>query len=475
MSQHYEIEQSGVYNGRELTYTFTLDVLPVRNAKGAHAGSASLFSYVADVPEEERARRPVVFLFNGGPGAASAYLHLSGIGPKRVAVPTDLADSINPPYVVEDSPNSILDVADLVFMDPVNTGFGRLLPDAAADDLYSVQGDARYFADLVCAWVTRQNRWDSPKYVLGESYGTHRAPFMVTALAGIKAVPFDGIILLGQALNVQETVERPGNVAGAVAGLPFKAATAWYHGVGAHDHAGVDAVVEAALEFAYGDFAAAMTRGSRLDEDERVKIAARLEYFTGVPAETYLRKRLWLSKGDFLKELLADSGRVLGRNDARYVSRAADTSAGEADIEPSFAHLAPAFNAGILRYLHGTLAVPTEEEYRVFDESAVARWDWSDAGSARFMQMGKPSPFHVYPYPARLTQYLKQVPRARLFIGTGHYDSLTTVGAVEHLLRQYDLPLERVTDRRYPAGHMMYTDPESLRMLDDDLRAFVSA
>lgn len=475
MTSRYECECTGVFDGRRLDYLFSMDLYPVSDAAGSEElGTASVFSYVADVPADERARRPVMFVFNGGPGGSSSFLHLSGIGPKRVAIPADLTMGILPPYVLEDSAHSLLDTADLVFLDPVDTGYGRSNADADCDELYSTQGDARYFADTVRTWVARHDRWDSPKYIVGESYGTHRAPFMATALMGLDAVPVDGLVLLGQALNVQETLDRPGNIAGAIASLPFTAATAWYHGKALSEHTSVEEVVEAALEFAHGELAMALVKGNLLTGAERKQIAAALERFTGISADKHLRRRLYFGKTRFCKELFEESGKVLGRNDARYVSLAADPATGEAEIEPSTTYLGPAFTAGAIRYFHGTLGIPFDTEYKLFDASAAKRWDWSDSGSSNFMQMGKPSPFHTYPYPARLTQYLKQVPEARLFIATGYYDSLTTVGAVQHLLRQYDIPLDRVTERRYPAGHMMYSDPDVSRQLNADLRAFVT-
>ncbi|MFE2426822.1 S10 family peptidase [Streptomyces sp. NPDC059373] len=473
MSTRYAVTLSGTFNSRDLVYEFSLDQVPVTGSGGGPLGTASVFSYLAEVPEEERTSRPVVFAFNGGPGIASAFLHLSGIGPRQVAFSEAIQESITPPYRLEDSPHSVIDVADLVFIDPVNTGYGRL-EEADTSEAYSVQGDARYFADIVRRWVARNDRWDSPKYVLGESYGTHRAPFLANALmGGFSAVPLDGLILLGQALNVQETADRPGNVTGALAGFPYKAATAWYHRRGTTGHDTVEEVVDAAVEFAFGPLAAALVQGNRIPEEEGKEIANRLEAFTGIPADMYLRKRLWLSKGEFMRQLLGDRGQVLGRNDSRCVGAAADKTAAETDIDPAGDQYQAAYTAGIARHLHGTLGVPVDEEYRMADLDAVRKWDWTDSAAARFHFTGQPSPFHVYPYPAQLTRYLKQQPHARLFIGTGLYDALTTVGAAEHLLRQYDVPLDRVTNRRYPAGHMMYTDERSAVQLNTHLREFL--
>ncbi|MGH9171162.1 MAG: S10 family peptidase [Acidimicrobiales bacterium] len=474
MDTRYEAKLAGQFNGRNLDYVFALDMLPVRDNGGVLVGSMSVFSYVADVAAGEEASRPVVFCFNGGPGSASAFLHMGGIGPKRVSLPADLTSGVLPPYPLEDSVDCLLDVADLVFMDPVNTGYGRSLPDAETDDCYSIEGDARCFAESLQAWIERTGRFDSPKFLLGESYGTHRAPFMASALMEMQSVPLTGIVLLGQALNVQETSDRPWNVTGAIASLPYMVATARFHDKASRQFESVYEAVEEAVTFGHGEYALALHAGNRLSSVDSRHVAERLEEMTGIPAEYYLKNRLRIRKEEFRKELLKESGLVLGRNDSRYVLRAADRLAAELDFDPSSSYLMPAFNAGMARHLREALGLDgTQEKYRLADQTASQRWEWGEAGSTGFMLMGKPSPFQVYPYPARLTRFLKQVPDARVFIGTGLYDSLTTVGAVEHLLRQCDLPAERITTGRYPAGHMMYTDPESSQMLTSDLRTFV--
>lgn len=474
LDARYEAKLAGRFNGRNMDYVFALDMLPVRSQSGVLIGSMSVFSYVADVPAEEEASRPIVFCFNGGPGSASAFLHLSGLGPKGVSLSADLTSGILPPYTLEDSDDCLLDVADLVFLDPLNTGYGWPLPDAETDECYTIEGDARYFAESLQLWVEHTGRWNSPKFVLGESYGTHRAPFMASALMEMQSLPLTGMILLGQALNVQETSDRPWNVTGAIACLPYLAATAHFHKKGSRELESVYEVVEAAITFAHGEYALALHAGSRLSTDDRRQVAEKLEEMTGISADYYLKNRLRIRKEEFRKELLKDSGLMLGRNDSRYVLRAADRLTAELDFDPSSSYLMPAFNAGMAQHLRGALGLGgTEEKYRLADHTAPQRWEWGEAGSAGFMLMGKPSPFHVYPYPARLTLFLKQVPDARVFIGTGLYDSLTTVGAVEHLLRQCDLPGDRISTGRYPAGHMMYTDRKSRGMLLSDLRTFI--
>jgi carboxypeptidase C (cathepsin A) len=474
----------GTFNGRPLRYDFSLRLASLQDDQGQALGTASVFSYVADLPESEREARPVVFAFNGGPGSASAYLHLGGLGPWRVDFPTDLRLGLSsPPPPLRPNPHALLDTADLVFIDPIQTGFGRAAPQAAAAALYSVLGDAAYFADIICQWLRLEQRLSSPKYLLGESYGTQRAVFLADRLLNTEGITLEGLVLLGQAVNVQETLDRHGNLAGALAGFAFQATTAWFHGRSAHRFDSADAVTEAALAFAYGPYAQALLHGQRLESADMQAMAQSLQGWTGVAADVYLRHRLWLTKEGFLQELQREQGLGLGRCDARYTAPEADIAAGEAQTDPSMDRTRPGFVAAVASHLGsdpeavataaGSPAAPGG--YRLRDDQAGAAWTWRETPARGFMRFGQASPFETYPYVSRLTQFMRQAPAARLFIGTGLYDSLTTVGAAEHLLRHYDIPLGRAEHHRYPAGHMMYTDPAVCRQLMADLRGFVSA
>ena len=450
-----------------LEYTARREELPLRRSTGGALGTLSAFSYTVEAARD----RPVLFLTNGGPGVSSVYLHLSGIGPWRARIPRDPACDGAPPYGIEESPSTVLDVADLVFLDAPGTGFGRIDDDADAAAFRSVEGDADVIAVAIAEWVNRHGRWDSPKYFLGESYGTQRAAFLATSAHGMDTAPLTGIALLGQAVNIQETLDRPGNIVGALANLPYKAATAWFHGKGSREHATVEASITAALEFAGADLALAMLKGNAIEKDELAATAAQLSAMIGIPAQELIDSRLWISKQDFRARLL--SGRTLGVTDSRYQAATADRSVGELAIDPSDVALTPRYTSGIARLLTEVFRAAVDEPYRIVDPSAGADWEWEDEGAAMFIAMGRPSPFHTYPYPARLSRWMKQMPQARLFIGTGIYDSLTTVGAADHLLRHWDLPTERTESHWYPAGHMMYSDPEASIPLNADLRAFL--
>lgn len=457
---------TGTVGGRE--YTARLEELTLRRSDGVSQGTLSAFSYVVDDAPE----RPVLFLTNGGPGVSSVYLHLSGIGPWRARIPLDPQADGAPPYGIEESPSTILDVADLVFLDAPGTGFGVIDESADAAVFHSVEGDADAIAVAISEWIDRHARWDSPKFFLGESYGTQRAAFLATSAHGMDTAPLSGIALLGQAVNIQETLDRPGSVVGALANLPYKAASAWFHGRGSREHTTVDAAIDAALSFALTELPLAMLQGDRLPDPELARIAAQLSAMIGIPAQDLIDSRLWISKQDFRERLLP--GRSLGVTDSRYQAPRIDRSQGELGLDPSDVALSPRYASGIAQLLSQVFGASLDHPYRVVDQTAGRDWQWEDEGSASFISMGRPSPFHTYPYPARLSQWMKQMPHSRLFIGTGVYDSLTTVGAADHLLRHWNLPRERTEAHRYAAGHMMYSDPGVAAQLNADLRAFLT-
>ncbi|MGN8247474.1 S10 family serine carboxypeptidase-like protein [Cellulomonas soli] len=457
----------------EATYRVRVTEHPVV-VDGATVGHVVATGYEVLVDGAPDAARPVVFLFNGGPVVASMWLHLGGLGPRQVPVPTDLG-SVAPALVPQ--PDSLLDVADLVYLDPIGTGYARLAEGADPASVRGVDADARAVAGAVSDWLEGGRRLGSPVHLVGESYGTVRAPLVAQVLLEQPlSIACAGIVLLGQAVTIQETAERPRNVVGQVAALPFMAAAAWFHGRRGAEAPGGPAVglpdvVGEAVAWAHEQYLPALHAGTRLSPDERERVVAGLAARTGIAAEQWRRRRLRLSKEEFRTLLLADRGLVLGRYDARYVS---PVSEGPFDVDASTDLVSPAFVAAVLRW-YAELGVPADRRFRPADEGAFGAWSWLPGSAAhRLEASGTPSPFNVFDYAGVLEHLMAQRPDLRLFVGTGYFDSLTTVGAVEHLLAQADLPAERVVRREYPAGHMMYTDPACRAALVADLRVFLA-
>ncbi|MGN6426684.1 MAG: S10 family serine carboxypeptidase-like protein [Leifsonia sp.] len=452
--------------GQTIAFTALAERFPLTGDDDTELGDAWTFSYLRD---ECGPARPVLFLFNGGPGCSSAWLHVSGLGPWAAAVPGDLTAAPTAAGALEASTDSILDVADLVFVDPVGTGFARQAP-GAAERVTGADRDAALTAQLVLAWILRHRRSAAPVYLLGESYGTIRAALTATALVAAGAPAPAGVAMLGQCLNAQETTQRPGNAAGFVAALPFLAATAWFHGRGAHGADPLETVAARAHAFAVGEYAAAL--GTEAWSPELVE---RLAGFTGLSADDLRARRLRVDKEDFRRALLADRGLAVGLTDSRYTVRAPRPAVAEPEVDAASVRIDPVVFAATRELLSDVFGIEDVRPYR-FSVAAHEGWDYLEATAVgRFGGSALPSPFAVFDYPAHLSALLRANPDARLFFGTGHFDALTTVGSLEHLLAQYGLPRERIVDRRYPAGHMMYTDRPSRAALAGDLRTFLSA
>ncbi|MBP1326937.1 carboxypeptidase C (cathepsin A) [Leucobacter exalbidus] len=429
-------------------------------------------------PREDEAKRPVAFVFNGGPGVSSVWLHIGGVGPFRVAVPEDLTQGMLPPYELEENGGSLLRAADLVFIDPIRTGYGRIDPDqnpALASELTSgVEGDVDHFAEIISDWLLRHDRLGDAVYLVGESYGTIRASLLATRLQLLdNAIAISGIALIGQAVNAQETTQRPGNPVGYLAAVPYLAVTARYHGLGAYTSMGVDELAEKAHEWSLGRYAAALLQGDALAADQAREIAQELSDFCGLPVETLLSLQLRVNKEDFRRALIP--GQVIGLTDGRYTLPKAQNGFPELEFEPTGAHLDAAYTALIHRHFTHGLGVESDVPYLLADAGTHERWDYQESRAAgAFGGSPMPSPFATFDYAANLRAWMRANRAARLFVGTGHYDSLTTVGAAQNMLSQNALPRDRVTFCTYEGGHMMYTDRASAHKLGADLRAFIA-
>ncbi|KQN39874.1 hypothetical protein ASG37_16925 [Sphingomonas sp. Leaf407] len=442
--------------GATIAYDAEAGLVPVASRPGHPDATAGYISYTV-----RGADRPVLFVFNGGPGAASAYLHMGALGPKRARVPQDPATPLPAAAVIGDNPDTLLDIADLVFLDPPGTGFSSVAANADTGFYRSVKGDADAVAQAARAWLAAHGRSGAPLYILGESYGTIRAAAMVDALREQDpALKLRGVLLLGQALNMIETSQRPGNVVTYPVALPTLAAIACYHGVRPLPCTPDGSAREAS---AYAEaYLAALFRGRALDPAARAAVATRLAALTGIPREWYLAHDLRISKERFRVELLRAKGRVLGRYDARYTApRAAD--AGDTVGPDAFSGVSDLYATAVIGQL-AAIGVADPAAYRVL---APGGGDWR-YGSGD-------SPFNDWPFMARLERAMAAEPALRLFVGTGLYDLTTTVGAADYLFAQSSLPPARYRNRRYPAGHVAYSDDASWAMLMRDLRAFITA
>ena len=452
----------GTFGGTPLGYVVTAGDSFLGDSSGHPTAVMFSFSYVRE-GVRDRTTRPVMFLFNGGPGSSSIWVHLAALGPRVV----DLGDVVHPPtagpFHLRDNPLSPLDVADLVFIDPVGTGFSHLVGAGKAEEYYGVIEDARATAEFIVDWLTRNGRWGSPKFVLGESYGTVRVCALVKALAGgptgggsLPGVTFNGAILLGTALD------HAGADAAAQSLLPTLAAVAWYHGK--VDKAGrtLGSFVAQARAFAAGDYGAALYAGDRLTDDQQRAIARRLASLTGLPEAYLLEHHVRVSGRDFARELLHEQGRELGIYDARYTLPRSGAGSDPVADDPAMGQYVPAFIAAFHEYLHDDLKIPLDAHYEAIAFKDVnGRWDYGPGG---------PEAAHT----ADLAAAMRRNPAMRLLVASGYYDLATPFAAAEHALSHAEMPLERVEFRTYESGHMAYLGVQPAEAFMKDLRAFVT-
>jgi carboxypeptidase C (cathepsin A) len=409
--------------------------------------------------------RPVFFIYNGGPGSGSVWLQMGAFGPKRVAIPSDAKDDGAPPYPILDNPASLLDVADLVFIDPPGTGFSYLTPGTDTKKYYGLRQDARAVAKVIRRWINDNGRWNSPKYLGGESYGTSRTAMVVDELEGstYNDVALNGLILISTILDFAGREPTPGNEMAYIVTLPNMATAAYYHGK--VQASSVEAIAQEAREFAIGPFATALLKGQNLPDAERAAVRQRLAQLTGL-SETYLdQANLRVSAPRFYKELLRDRGLTIGRLDSRYTGTDYDNAGEYADSDPSFYGIDAGYTAAINQWAREGLGFETERPYSSIG-GLGGRWDWSLSGRGRNAYL------NVAPF---IGTAMRRNSDLRVFNAQGWYDFATPFFGAEYSLNRMGMPQERITYKYYEAGHMMYVRDEDRAKLSDDVRAFIKA
>jgi carboxypeptidase C (cathepsin A) len=455
---------TGTFGGRRIAYTATASETYLKAEDGTPKASLFSVSYVKDGPRDPN--RPVTFLFNGGPGSGSLWLHMGAFGPKRVLIPgTEARDDGAPPYPIVENNYSLLDVTDLVFIDPVGTGFSHALGKTEPKEYWGVTSDAKSVAQFIRLWLDRNGRWNAPKYLGGESYGTTRSAAVAHELMGsYNDVALNGIILVSTILDFGLTSEAPGNEMPYVVDLPSMATTAWYHHKVADPPATVEAFAQEARAFATGPYLSALAKGNALPAAERAEVRRQLARFTGL-SEAYLDQAdLRVGPFRFFKELLRDRGQTIGRLDTRFLGKDYDNAGENFDDDPSFYAIDGAYTAALNAYARGELGFQTDRQYVTI--GGVRDWDWKVQGvrdSEGYMTV---APF--------IGESLRQNSGLRVFVAQGWYDFATPFFAAEYSLNRTGIPGDRVEFHYYDAGHMMYVRDQDLAKLSTDIRAFIN-
>jgi carboxypeptidase C (cathepsin A) len=448
-------------DGKELPYTATAGLMPIRDSKGEVEARIFFIAYTLDDagPAESR---PLLFSFNGGPGSASVWLHLGALGPRRVAAPEGPTIPA-PPYRLVDNEASWLDRADLVFIDPVGTGYSRAAKPELNSKFHSMRGDIESVGEFIRMYLSRNDRWSSPLYLIGESYGTTRAAGLAGHLVDL-GIAFNGVVLVSCALDFQGFVFSPGNDLPYLTYLPSYAATAWYYKKLPPDlqAAGLPAVLKEVEQWADREYASILARGDRLSDLERREAAARLARYTGLDAAEIESSHLRIEMSRFCRNLLKPAKRSIGRFDSRYQGIERPDSSDRPSFDPSLAAVRAAYTSTFNQYVRAELGYKTDVPYYILGEG-VGQWDWP-------REMGFPATTGA------LRDALAKNPHMKVLVASGYYDLATPYRAVEHSLAGLGLdPILRknLSTETYEAGHMMYMDNPSLHKLKRDGAALI--
>lgn len=457
-------EHSGTFNGKKVSYTATAGETHLKNKDDEVTASIFSTSYVKK-NTKDAGKRPVFFVYNGGPGSSSVWLHMGAFGPKKIVIPSDAKDDGAAPFNMQDNLDTILDVTDLVFIDPVGTGFSKAAGVGEGKDFWGVHEDAASIAQFIRIWLRENGRWQSPKYIGGESYGTTRSAALINQLEGrFDDVSINGIILISTILDFTIRDYQAGNEFGYVTNLPTMAATAQYHGKAGAGMSIADFVEEARV-FAIEEYAPALMLGNRLGADRREKVLKKLAYFTGL-SENYINNAdLRVHYQRFNKELLRDEGLALGRLDSRYKGEEVDGVNDMPEVDPSFYGIDGAYTAALNHWVREELKFNPDREYTII--GGVGKWNWDlDPRASR------PTYMNVAPYIGKAMRGNKDL---RVFNAAGYYDFATPLMGAEYSLQRKGFDPERITYKYYPAGHMMYIHHPSMKVLLNDIRDFIKA
>ena len=495
-------------NGQRVDYRATVEEMIARDAQGRPTASVVTLSYVR-TNVARPASRPVIFVFNGGPGASSVWLHMGFVGPRRVAFQDDVRPQTAPPFSIANNTETPLDVADIVLFDPPNTGFSRVFPGMESQTL-GVDQDARLTCDFIWDWTERNGRWNSPKFLMGESYGTIRAAVVAKVLMGgpmapsgrMNATTLNGVILLGQAMDFSNAVS---NDRRAAITLPTFAATAWYHNKVNRAGRTVEKFFDEAQAFALGEYFTAISDSS-LSADARRRIAERLSQFVGIAPSTLLAADLRLTSRLFQDSLLRAEKLQVGAYDSRYTLPLAASGGDAVSDDPAMGQYVPGFVAVGSEYFRNELKADFGVPYVAIEWATVNRvWDWGRGGpgtagrgasgrgaSADTAQAGRGGgdtpatdgrggrggrgpTARDQNFTNDLATAMRRNPDLRLFVGTGYYDLVTTIGSAQETIGRSPIDRQRVTFRNYESGHMPYLGPENRRKLATDVRQFVTS
>lgn len=458
-----ETQHRGSFGGNRVQYDASVSNILLKRAGGEAYAEAVVISYKAVDAEPNR---PVAFVFNGGPGSASTWLHMGVMGPKRVRVPSDATDPGLPPFAIEDNPRALLDLTDLVFIDPIGTGYSRLVGDGKAEDVYGLEEDARSVSEIAREWIRREGRWNAPIFIVGESFGTTRSAAMLPYLQnGPEPLRVSGVIMVSQAMDYTGSTPVSDNYIAFATYLPSLAATAWHHDRLANKPADLEGFLDEVRQFTRDEYLPALFKGAYLTPEEKNRLSAKLSIYTGIDQNYFLQANLRILTGRFVKELLRNEGAIVGRLDSRYRAQEPDRVAENARFDASSAAISAAYSSAFRTYIRDELGVTLERPYYSSGPDVGENWVYDRSGGYR-----EPSYVNTAP---KLADAMARNPHLKILVASGYYDLITPFFDAEFTLARHGIDFSRVDMTYYRAGHMMYVHEPTFEKLTRDMRQFI--
>ncbi len=450
-------------DGKPIAYTANAGTMVLRDDDGNPKATVFYISYTKD--GVEASNRPVTFFFNGGPGSASIWLDMGIMSPKHPEMGPNGSQPA-PPYNLVDNPNTPLDVTDLVQIDAMMTGYSRPGKGVKATDYTGAVNDIQMFGEFIRDYLDRYDRWASPKYLFGESYGTFRSAGLASELQEDEGIELNGIMLLGTVLDWQYIAPSPINDIAYSSFLPTYTATAWYHKKlpAAMQSKSLEQVVQQSRDYAFGDYMVELAKGNELTDAERNAVAQKLADLTGVSRQFILNTNLRIDPGHYRTELLRDERKMVGRYDSRMTGINGNAANQRQDYDPSDVAPSGAFMSAFMRYLHNDLKYDSDLQY--YMGGHTGRWDYTGAG------FGFPNEVDA------LREAMAKDPYLRVMVGAGYYDMATPFANAEYTFRHMGFDQtyrDRVEFKYYESGHMAYLNQASAKQLKSDIAAFIGA
>jgi carboxypeptidase C (cathepsin A) len=462
-------EHSIKIDGQTIPYKATASTTLLKDEKDEPTALLYSTAYTrTDV--KDLSQRPLAFLYNGGPGSSSIWVHMGAYGPRRVSS-VDVGGEIAPPYKLVDNTESLLDKADLVFIDPIGTGFSHAVGKAQDKDFWGVDQDVKSLAQFISLYVSRNNRWNSPKFLIGESYGTFRSAALGNYLQTHENIYLNGIVLMSSVLDLGTISFNPGEDMTYVFYLPSYAASAWYHKLLKDPPENLNSFLDEARQFARTEYTLALLKGDKISDAEKADMAKKLSRFTGLSEDYFVKANLRVNLFQFMKELQRAKGLTTGRFDARYSGPGYDALGEYAEYDPQDASTSGAFVSVFNTYVREELKFGQDKTY--IPEAEINDWDWKHRGPGdNFGFPGSPN------VEGDLIRALLTNPKLQVEVENGLFDLATPFFGTEFTMEHLLLPEKlrgNIHLQYYGAGHMMYVRDDDRAKLKNNVGAFIES